>query len=70
MVSCLDLDVVVTDLDLKKTAAILQSCLLAGRAKAAYTHVVCCKLLTFCMLLCVRSEESNNFLIHTRYTCT
>lgn len=51
MVSCLDLDVVLTDLDLKGTAAILQSCLLAGRrAKAAYTHVVCCKLLTFCML--------------------
>lgn len=59
-VSCLDLGVVVTDLDLKGTAAILQSCLLAGRAQAAYTDVVCCRLLTFCMLLCVRLEELSN----------
>ena len=60
ILSCLDLDVVVTDLDLKGTAAIFQSGLLAGRAMAAYTDVVCCKLLTFCMLLCVRLEESSN----------
>lgn len=61
IVSCLDLGVVVTDLDLKRTAAaIFQSGLLAGRAMAEHTDVVCCKLLTFCMLLCVRLEELSN----------
>ena len=50
-ISCLDLDVVVTDLELKGTATILQSLLFASRAKVSYTDVVCCKLLSFCMLL-------------------
>lgn len=57
MVSCLDL---------KGTAAILQSCLLAGRrARAAYTHVVCCKLLAFCMLsMCEIGRMEQVFDMH------
>lgn len=54
---CLNRDVAVTDFDSKVGAAILQSQLFAGRAKAAYTDVLGCKLLSFCMLLWVRFEQ-------------